>query len=97
MLRRPDLWGTAVRQALRLAPRGWWRRPPFLPLPAESYLRFRMVTAYGGDGMPGHEQGDGEVDRAADLITYLEWCRAWPHLARHGDAPSASSSTQPSS
>ncbi|MFZ4669195.1 MAG: hypothetical protein ACOYML_07850 [Microthrixaceae bacterium] len=91
VLRRPDLWATAIRQAFRLAPRGWWRRPPFLPLPAGSYLRFRMVTAYGGDGEPGHEQGDGDIDRAGDLITYLEWCRAWPHLAHRADTASTPS------
>ena len=34
----------------RLARPGWWRRPPFLPLPAPDYLRFRMETAYGGAG-----------------------------------------------
>ena len=35
--RRPALWRTSLRQARRLAPRGWWRRPPFLPLPAPGY------------------------------------------------------------
>jgi hypothetical protein len=70
LLVRPDLWWTAVRVALRLAPAGWWRRPPFLPLPSPQYLRFRMVTAYGGDG--------SSPARPADLVAYLEWCRAWP-------------------
>lgn len=50
-----------------LAPPGWWRRPPFLPLPAPDYLRFRMETAYGG-------AGDQEPD-PGDLVTYLRWCR----------------------
>ena len=66
--RHPSLWVTAGRQALVLAAPGWWRRRPFLPLPAPDYLRFRIQTAYGGDG-----------DRApepADLVTYLRWCRA---------------------
>ena len=66
--RRPSLWGTALRQAGVLAEPGWWRRPPFLPLPAPGYLRFRLQTAYGGAG-----------DRApepADLVTYLRWCRS---------------------
>ena len=48
--RHPSLWATAVRQALRLAAPGWWRRRPFLPLPAPDYLRFRLQTAYGGTG-----------------------------------------------
>ncbi|HUS62051.1 MAG TPA: hypothetical protein VMY34_07620, partial [Acidimicrobiales bacterium] len=45
--RRPALWSTALRQAVRLARPGWWHRRPFLPLPDPDYLRFRMVTAYG--------------------------------------------------
>jgi hypothetical protein len=74
VVRRPDLWVTAVRSALRLAPPGWWRRSPRLPLPSADYLRFRMVTAYGGDGThPPDPQ---------DLVAYLEWCRAWPAVTR---------------
>jgi hypothetical protein len=76
VLRRPDLWVTAVRVSLRLAPRGWWRRPPYLPLPSPAYLRFRLVTAYGGDG--------GHPPDPADLVAYLEWCRAWPAILRRG-------------
>lgn len=68
---RPWLWGTAVRQVLRLAPTGWWRTAPHLPLPDPAYLRFRLVTAYGGDG--------GEPT-PSDLVTYLHWCRAWPRV-----------------
>jgi hypothetical protein len=71
VLRRPDLWATALGTAVRLAPTGWWRRPPFLPLPAEDYLRFRMATAYGGDG----QVADASPE---DLVTYLAWCRDWP-------------------
>jgi len=70
VVRRPRLWPTALRQVRRLAPDGWWHRFPFLPLPDPDYLRFRIVTAYGGEG-----------DRAPDtddLVTYLHWCRAWP-------------------
>ena len=74
VLRRPWLWWTALVVALRLAPSGWWRRAPFLPLPDPAYLRFRMVTAYGGDGeVPADPH---------DLVTYLEWCRAWPEVVR---------------
>ncbi len=74
VLRRPDLWWTAVRTLLRLAPRGWWRRAPHLPRPDPAYMRFRAVTAYGGDG-------SGRA-RSEDLVTYLEWCRAWPAVVR---------------
>jgi hypothetical protein len=61
---RPALWGVAVRQILRLAVPGWWRRWPPLPLPDPDYLRFRFQTAFG----------DGEPE-AADVVAYLEWCR----------------------
>jgi hypothetical protein len=73
LLRRPDLWATAVRQALVLAPEGWWRRAPHLPLPDPDYLRFRLVTANGGDGT-----GASPRDVGRDLVTYLEWCRTRP-------------------
>jgi hypothetical protein len=65
---RPRLWATAVRQARRTATPGWWRRPPFLPVPSGDYLRFRMLTQYG------------ETDRPADpddVVNYLAWCREW--------------------
>jgi hypothetical protein len=48
-----------------LARPGWWRRPPFLPLPDPDYVRFRLQTAYGSTGTPA---GD-------DLVAYLSWCR----------------------
>ena len=62
---RPWLWWTAVRQLLRMATPGWWRRAPFLPPPDPAYARFRLETAYGPDG---------RLDRD-DLVSYLEWCR----------------------
>lgn len=66
---RPDLWPTATVQLLRLAPPGWWRRWPPLPLPDPAYLRFRLQTAYG----------DSERHPApSDVVAYLEWCRDWP-------------------
>ena len=63
--RRPGLWPTAVSQTFRLARPGWWKRPPFLPLPDPDYVRFRMQTAYGSAGSPAPE----------DLVAYLNWCR----------------------
>ena len=70
VLPHPGLWPTALRQLRRLAVPRWWARPPFLPLPAPAYLRFRMETAYGGDGTQALV-GD-------DLVTYLRWCRRFP-------------------
>ena len=68
VLRRPDLWRTAIRQLRRTAAPGWWRHRPFLPLPTADYLHFRLVTQYGDP--------DATTD-PADAITYLEWCRDW--------------------
>jgi hypothetical protein len=71
--RHPELWATAVRQLLVLAPPGWWRQSPRLPLPEPAYLRFRLQTAYG--------DSDREPE-PADVVTYLHWCRAWPRVTR---------------
>ena len=68
VLARPWLWPTAVTQLFALAPRGWWRRAPFLPRPDREYLRFRLQTMYGD---PDH-LADGD-----DLVTYLKWCRGY--------------------
>jgi hypothetical protein len=68
---RPALWGTALRQSRRLAPPGWWRRAPFLPVPSGEYLAFRMTTQYGD---PGHRPAPH------DVVAYLEWCRRWDAL-----------------
>jgi hypothetical protein len=70
VLAHPSVWGAGARQVRVLAAPGWWRRAPFLPLPAPEYLRFRMETAYGG---AGEQSPDPE-----DLITYLRWCRDFP-------------------
>jgi hypothetical protein len=66
LVRRPDLWPTAVATGWRLAPAGWWRRWPPLPGPAPQYAHFRLVTAYGDPpSAPPPE----------DVLTYLSWCR----------------------
>lgn len=64
---RPWLWWTALRQLGRIVRRGWWRRRPFLPIPDRDYLRFRWETQYGTGARP--------ATVAADVVTYLEWCR----------------------
>jgi hypothetical protein len=71
---RPGLWVTALRQWLRISPVGWWRRPPFLPIPPRRYLAFRFDTAYGRDGAP----------QARDVVAYLEWCRRRERPGRNG-------------
>ena len=67
LLTRPRLWPTAVVQARRFVPDGWWRRAPFLPLPDADLLAFRATTQYGD---PDH------APTPDDLVSWLEWCRA---------------------
>jgi hypothetical protein len=69
---RPLLWSTAIAQAFRLVPRGWWRTSPFLPVPSRDYMEFRLVTQYGG----GHGVARGSI-RSEDVVAYLRWCRRW--------------------
>jgi hypothetical protein len=64
----PGLWWAALGALRRMARRGWWRRPPFLPVPGASYWRFRLVTAEGGDG-------SAEALVPADVVAYLRWCQ----------------------
>lgn len=63
-LRRPALIPHLLRAAWVFRARGWWRRPPFLPLPPADYLRWRMDTAYGDpDAVPPPD----------DMLRYLRW------------------------
>lgn len=64
---RPRLWATAARQLVVLAPPGWWRRRPFLPVPDPDYLAFRLETMYGGAA---------PTPRGGDVVAYLRWCRS---------------------
>ncbi|MGQ0617401.1 MAG: hypothetical protein ACT4PW_10495 [Acidimicrobiia bacterium] len=68
VLPHPTLWPTALVQVMRMAPSGWWHRPPFLPLPDVDLLRFRLQTQYGD---PEH------VPDPDDVLTWLQWCRRW--------------------
>ena len=63
---RPSSWTEAARVGRRLAPARWWARPPFLPVPAGAYLRFRLETQYGDPDHP---------IEPADIVAYLRWCR----------------------
>ena len=68
VLAHPSVWWAGVSALLRLARRGWWRRPPFLPVPGEAYWDFRLVTAFGGTGQDAVLKGE-------DVVAYLQWCR----------------------
>ena len=53
-----------LRTGWRFRRRGWWHRPPFLPIPSMTYVRWRMYTAYGDyDAVPP----------AGDVVRYARW------------------------
>jgi hypothetical protein len=65
-LTRPRLGLDLVRAAWSVRARGWYRRPPFVPVPPAEYMRWRMFTAYGDeDAVPS-------VD---EVVRYARWRR----------------------
>ncbi len=63
-LRSPRTGMALLRVGWRFRRRAWWKRFPFLPLPAGDYVRWRMHTAYGdGDVVPPVE----------DIVRYARW------------------------
>ncbi len=79
---KPLLWPSAFGALVRLAPRRWWRRAPFLPVPDVAWWAFRMETAYGTpDAAP----------TAEDVVSYLRWCRATARLRAEPGAPTSRS------
>ncbi len=58
-----------IRVAWRFRHRHWFRRFPFLPLPAISYVRWRLYTAYGEETA---------IPPAADVIAYARWVGRQP-------------------
>jgi hypothetical protein len=71
---RPRLMGALLMAAWRFRARGWWRRPPFLPIPPREYVAWRMHTAYGDEG---DEPTMDEIER------YVRWANRM-HRSRHG-------------
>jgi hypothetical protein len=55
-----------VSGLISLAPRRWWARPPFLPLPDRAWLRFRLESAYGDEGAR---------PPVGDALAFLAWRR----------------------
>jgi hypothetical protein len=50
--------------------RGWWRRPPFLPLADQEYLEWRLHTAYGEER---------QVPPVEDVLRFARWRRRILH------------------
>jgi hypothetical protein len=46
--------------------RDWWRKPPFLPVPDRTYVRWRMYTAYADENA---------VPPVEDVIRFARWRR----------------------
>lgn len=65
-LRRPRAGWALLRTGWRFRARGWYRRPPFLPLPPASYIAWRLHTAYGDEA---------HLPDADELQRYLDWVR----------------------
>lgn len=74
-LRRPRLIFAMLRVAWRFRARGWWRRPPFLPVPPREYVDWRMHTAYGDSG---RDPSAAEMDR------YIRWANRMHGTRRAG-------------
>jgi hypothetical protein len=65
----PSLARDLLRVAWRFRARRWWRRFPFLPLPAREYIRWRMYTAYGDEKA---------VPPVQDVVRYARWAGRGP-------------------
>lgn len=63
-LRNPGVAVSLMRVGWRFRRRDWYRRFPFLPVPAREYVAWRMHTAYGRDDA---------VPPADDVIRYARW------------------------
>ena len=59
-----------VRFLWAIRRRGWWRRPPFLPVPSRAYLDWRLGTVYG----TGNEEAARED--WPNVRRFLLWRRA---------------------
>ena len=63
-IRQPSLIPALLEAAWAFRSNGWYRRPPFLPIPSKAYMRWRMETAYGDpDAVPPN----------TELERYIRW------------------------
>ncbi|MCP3974912.1 MAG: hypothetical protein GY720_10505 [bacterium] len=74
IIRRPRLWGEALRAAAALIPRAWWRQSPRIPVPEQDYLAWRRATAYGSADAPMEPR---------DVVMFLEWRRCFRRATSH--------------
>jgi hypothetical protein len=62
----PRLAVDLLRTGWAFRRRQWWTRPPFLPLPDRTYLRWRMFTAYADENA---------VPPLDDVVRFARWRR----------------------
>lgn len=62
----PRLAFDLLRTGWAFRRRDWWRKPPFLPIPDRTYLKWRMYTAYADENA---------VPPAEDVIRFARWRR----------------------
>lgn len=62
----PRLALDLLKMAWAFRSRGWYRTPPFLPLPDRQYMRWRMYTAYGDENA---------VPPTEDVVRFARWRR----------------------
>jgi hypothetical protein len=64
LLRRPVLLAEGLRTWRAMVTRSWWRHWPFLPVPDESWLAFRLETGFGSAG---------DRPQPDDIVEVLRW------------------------
>jgi hypothetical protein len=64
LLLRPADLIAVIRTAWRFRRRAWFTKPPFLPVPPQEYIRWRMYTAYGTEEA---------VPTSYELIRFARW------------------------
>jgi hypothetical protein len=62
----PRVAADLISLAWSMRRRGWFRTPPFLPLPPDEYVRWRMYTAYGDESA---------VPPVRDVLRFARWRR----------------------
>jgi hypothetical protein len=65
-LANPRVAWDLLSLAWAMRTRGWYRTPPFLPVPPAEYLRWRMHTAYGDENA---------LPPLRDVLRYARWRR----------------------
>ena len=83
-VRSPSLVPALLSTAWRFRSRDWYAKPPFLPLPDKSYLRWRLYTAYGNASA---------IPPAADVERYARWSAGVVLLALAASGTSAVAQT----